>query len=259
MSVAVLLPFPFFTDIDGQPLEGGFVYIGQPGLNPVNNPINIYTDSSLTTLLPQPLRTTSGVVLINGKPQRIFVANTDYSISVFNKNNSLLYTYLSSNLIFDGLITTEKIADGAVTDTKLADNVVSEFKIRDFAVTSNKLATGAVTPRSISSGGPSWGFGGQFLGIPSGPTADRPFDAGDGYIRYNNELKQYEGFSDGGWGALGGGATGGGSDSVFYLNGQIVNDDYEIPAGQNAHSVGPVTINNGVTVTVPSGSRWVIS
>ena len=34
--------------------------------------------------------------------------------------------------------------------------------------------------------------------------------------------------------------------------------NYTIAAGNNASSIGPITINSGVTVTVPSGSRWVI-
>jgi hypothetical protein len=33
---------------------------------------------------------------------------------------------------------------------------------------------------------------------------------------------------------------------------------YTFPAGYNAMSVGPVTISGGVTVTVPSGQRWVV-
>ena len=53
-----------------------------------------------------------------------------------------------------------------------------------------------------------------------------------------------------------GGATGGGSDQIFYENGQTVNNDYTITAGQNAGTFGPVTINGGITVTVPSGSTW---
>lgn len=57
---------------------------------------------------------------------------------------------------------------------------------------------------------------------------------------------------------LGGGATGGGTDQVFYENDQVVTTSYSITAGKNAMSTGDVTINTGVTVTVPTGSRWVI-
>lgn len=55
-----------------------------------------------------------------------------------------------------------------------------------------------------------------------------------------------------------GGATGGGSDAIFYENGKTVTTNYTITTGSNAMSTGPVTINSGVTVTIPSGSRWVI-
>lgn len=50
---------------------------------------------------------------------------------------------------------------------------------------------------------------------------------------------------------------------VIASNGLVVNNmnisaNYTIPPGYSASSVGPITINNGITVTVPSGSRWVI-
>lgn len=60
------------------------------------------------------------------------------------------------------------------------------------------------------------------------------------------------------WGAVGGGATGGGADQIFVENGQTVTTSYTIPTGKNASSVGPITIDSGESVTVPSGSRWVV-
>lgn len=56
----------------------------------------------------------------------------------------------------------------------------------------------------------------------------------------------------------GAGATGGGNDGVFYENSQTVSTSYTVTSGKSAMSTGPITINNGVTVTVPNGSRWVI-
>lgn len=58
--------------------------------------------------------------------------------------------------------------------------------------------------------------------------------------------------------ASGGGATGGGSDAVFYENEQTVTTNYTISTNKSAMSAGPITINSGVTVTVPTGSRWVV-
>jgi hypothetical protein len=60
------------------------------------------------------------------------------------------------------------------------------------------------------------------------------------------------------WGQIGGGATGNGGDQVFVENSQTVTASYEIPVGKNASTVSPITINSGVVVTVPSGSRWVV-
>jgi hypothetical protein len=56
----------------------------------------------------------------------------------------------------------------------------------------------------------------------------------------------------------GGGATGGGADQVFFQNSQVVTTSYTITTGKNAMSAGPITINSGVVVTIPSGSVWTI-
>jgi hypothetical protein len=66
--------------------------------------------------------------------------------------------------------------------------------------------------------------------------------------------------SQGATGASGsaGGATGAGTDAIFFLNGQTVNTSYTIPTLQNAGTFGPVTIDVGVAVTIPSGSVWTI-
>jgi hypothetical protein len=42
------------------------------------------------------------------------------------------------------------------------------------------------------------------------------------------------------------------------LNSNTVSVSYSIPSGYSAHSTGPMTIASGQTVTVPSGSRWVV-
>ena len=54
------------------------------------------------------------------------------------------------------------------------------------------------------------------------------------------------------------GATGGGSDQIFYENGQTVTTNYTITNGKNAMSAGPITINTGVTVTVGTGETWTV-
>ena len=51
--------------------------------------------------------------------------------------------------------------------------------------------------------------------------------------------------------------------SLNATNGIVVNSNsvsasYSIPSGSNAMSAGPMTVASGQTVTVPSGSRWVV-
>ena len=62
----------------------------------------------------------------------------------------------------------------------------------------------------------------------------------------------------GNWAQIGGGATGAGGDQIFVENGVTVTANYTLSTNKNAMSVGPITINSGVTVTVPSGQRWVV-
>ena len=50
--------------------------------------------------------------------------------------------------------------------------------------------------------------------------------------------------------------TGGSGNQAFYLNDITITANYTIPTGKNAGTFGPVTINSGVAVTIPSGSYW---
>jgi len=93
--------------------------------------------------------------------------------------------------------------------------------------------------------------------VPVGTAAQRPTPA-TGQFRFNSDLVKFEGYNGTAWGAVGGGATGGGADEIFIQNGQTVTTNYTIPATVNAMSTGNITINAGVTVTVSTGSRWVV-
>lgn len=95
--------------------------------------------------------------------------------------------------------------------------------------------------------------------VPSGTTAQRDGTPAAGYFRYNTTLSQFEGYNGTSWGSVGGaGATGGGTDKVFLENDQTITTNYTLSAGKNAGTFGPVTINSGVSVTVPSGAVWTV-
>ena len=93
--------------------------------------------------------------------------------------------------------------------------------------------------------------------VPVGTTGQRPSPT-SGMIRYNTTENSFEGYAAGAWGSIGGGATGAGGDQVFYENELTVTTSYTLTTSRNAMSTGPITIDSGVTVTVPTGQRWVI-
>ena len=47
-------------------------------------------------------------------------------------------------------------------------------------------------------------------------------------------------------------------DNIFLYNGRTINSDYSIRSGLNAMSAGPITIEDGVTVTIGDGESWAI-
>ena len=96
--------------------------------------------------------------------------------------------------------------------------------------------------------------------IPAGTTAQRDASPGAGYFRFNSEEGAFEGYDGSAWGSIGGGggATGAGGDTVFQENSLIVTTSYTLTTGKSASSVGPITINSGASITIPSNARWVV-
>jgi hypothetical protein len=104
------------------------------------------------------------------------------------------------------------------------------------------------TPRTSATGSSN---------LSVGTTAQRDGSPAAGMIRYNSTLGQFEGYGSA-WGAIGGGATGGGSDTWAVEHDNTITQSYTISTGKNVVSAGPLTVNSGAVVTVPSGSNWVI-
>lgn len=125
-ALAINPPFPIFTDIDGDPLLDGYIYIGTVNLNPETNPINVYWDAALTIPAAQPVRTLNGYPSRNGAAARLYTAS-NYSITVRNKNSSLIFSSLSStDLLSSELVMFIQPAVSAILRTvqsKLEDTV----------------------------------------------------------------------------------------------------------------------------------------
>jgi hypothetical protein len=117
--------------------------------------------------------------------------------------------------------------------------------------------SGTLTVQSLIATGNSAFTSTGALQISAGTTAQRPTPV-SGMMRFNATTNKFEGYNASAWGALGGGATGGGADQIFVENGQTVTADYTISTNFNAMSTGPITVNTGITVTIPTDSVWVV-
>lgn len=238
-----------FFGSDGLPLVGGKLYTYAAG---TTTPLATYVDHNGVT------QNTNPVILdSNGEADVWLPDTTSYKYVLKTADDVLLYTvdYVAVPVTTNSFASPPVIGSGtpnAATFTTLNVTGAAIFEsTADFTdpVTFDSTVdiAGKLTLSATSA-----------LKLNVGTTAQRPASPVDGDIRYNSTTAKYEGYSNSAWGQLGGGATGGGADQVFNLNGQTVTTDYTIPTSFNAGTFGPVSIASGVTVTVPSGSVWSI-
>jgi len=117
------------------------------------------------------------------------------------------------------------------------------------AVDATNIATGAVTAADIPDGNITLGKLHTDVQTPINDVANKQATLVSG-----TNIKTLNGGSIVGSGNLIVGAQ----QDVFYENSQTVSSSYTITTNKSAMSAGPVTLNSSVTVTIPSGSRWVI-
>ena len=145
-----------------------------------------------------------------------------------------------ANVKISGLVGASSVADA------------NEFEINESGtskkVTGTQLKTFVYSPNEIELTGTG------SLEIPTGTTGERPGSPAAGMFRYNSSTGEFEGYTSA-WGSIGGGASAGG---VIYENAVTISSDYTLSTNKNGMSVGPVTIGTGVSVTIPSGQRWVV-
>jgi len=116
----------------------------------------------------------------------------------------------------------------------------------------NSYAVVSVTPTAVSDqANASTGY----FDLPAGTTGQRPGSPTSGNMRYNTSTNGFEGYNGTAWGSIGGGASAGGA---IYENTTTISANYTLTSSTNGMSVGPITVASGVTVTVPSGQRWVV-
>jgi len=219
--MALLSPNPKqqFFDANGEPLVGGKIYTYEAG---TSTPVATYQDASGTTANTNPI-----ILDSRGMCNIWLLTTVSYKYVVKDSNDTLIFT-------------TDNIGVTLSTATFAAPPIIGNATPNSAYFTTIELSSTSAST------------------INRGTTAERPATPVDGMIRYNSTTTKFEGYTAGAWGSLGGGATGGGADQVFVENGQTVTTSYTITTNYNAMSVGPITIDDGATVSVPSGSTWLI-
>jgi len=128
-------PFPQFHDRDGQPLDGGFVFIGTAGLDAQANQVPVYFDAALTIPASQPIQTHGGFAANGATPTPVYVDANDYSIKVLDANGALVIAYpnavdrFPAAVITGGLSSANVTYNRALTGTQLR---TVEGRLRDF-------------------------------------------------------------------------------------------------------------------------------
>lgn len=94
MAALNINPYPIAFDVDGLPLDEGYIYIGQPNLDPQANLKDAYWDVLQTLPVAQPLRTLGGRVWNAGSPALLYITG-NYSIRVLDKNGAQILIALN--------------------------------------------------------------------------------------------------------------------------------------------------------------------
>lgn len=213
-----------FFGTDGLPLVGGKLYTYAAG---TTTPLATYTDHTASSQNTNPIILNSA-----GQANVWLVDTTTYKYVLTDADDVLLFTV---DYVSVPLTTTSFAAPPPIGNDVPNEGTFTNLNVVDLMTLE--------------------GTGAAILNV--GTTGERPVSAEAGMVRYNSTTTKFEGYN-GAWGALGGGATGGGSDTVFFENSQVVTQNYTIPSDKNAGTFGPITINGGVEITVPSGSVWSI-
>jgi hypothetical protein len=197
MSALSIQPtYPIFTDIDGQPLEAGYVWIGTANLDPQTNPINVYWDAALTIAAPQPIRTLAGYPSRNGTPARLYV-NSDYSIRVMNKNGSTVYSAPAATERYSDVVISDVNAEDVTYDPPFTGSVQTDVEaklaqyisVKDFGAVGDGVTDD--TAAFVAAKDYVADLGGGIVHIPLGVYVLTDFDIDQRSVLFEGETSGY--------------------------------------------------------------------
>ena len=210
-------------DNDGNALVAGALYF-----NSVDEAMKVYTGSAWVA------------AYVSGAGTLLAVNNlSDVSDAAASRTNLGLGTAATTASTDYATAAQGALADSA---TQPGDNVSTLTNDSGFLTSTTGVTKTATTGSGV---------------LPSGTTAQRDGSPAAGYIRFNSDETSFEGYDGSAWGAIGGGG-GASAGGVIYENSTTISEDYTLTTGTNGFSVGPITIDAGFSVTVPSGQRWVV-
>ena len=165
-------------------------------------------------------------------------------------------TEVNSLGVKDAEVKTADLAADAVTGAKIADDAIDSEHYVDGSIDHAHLANDCVDGDNIADN--SVGLA-AMAGLARGKIiyGNASGDPTALAVGSSGQVLKSDG-TDISWGDAAAGATGAGSDKIFWENGQTVTQNYTITNNYNAGTFGPVTINNSVTVTVGAGETWTI-
>ena len=134
-ALSIQVPFPVFQDRDGQPLDNGYIWIGEPNLNPQVDPVVAYYDANLTIVAPQPLRTLNGYISRAGTPAKIYVDGVSFSVLVQDRKGSTVYNFPDGTGISPDASGVTYSPDGVgAVDTTVQDKLRERVSVKDFGI-----------------------------------------------------------------------------------------------------------------------------
>lgn len=141
MSTLSIQPtFPIFTDIDGSPLENGYIYIGTAGsANPPGSPQTAYWDAARTQTATQPVRTRGGYPLNGAAVGRLYVSG-DYSIRVTNYLGTVVYSATNDGDRIDSSLVTFTQAGVSPAERTVQNKLNERITVEDFGAVGNGIA-----------------------------------------------------------------------------------------------------------------------
>jgi hypothetical protein len=94
--------YPQFIEDNGQPIEDGYIWIGEADQDAATHPIAVYADEARTITLEQPVRTTGGYPAYQGAATRLYLAAgvTECSVTVHNKRDVAVFTNVPHSPLF---------------------------------------------------------------------------------------------------------------------------------------------------------------